>query len=303
MSFTVRNAALEAAGVVRLAGEAGEGAAFGRIADFVVHARSHRARRRHAAADLHRLHRLQRHHRLRQQSVQTLVPVRVRAQSRRDVVRHALRTRRRRCRAPRSPSLPPPSSAARPPASAQLSTTSSRPHSPAISSHVTSRSTDTAPTAITWLRTSMPSSRRSSFAIAPAATRAAVSRADARSSTYRASGKLYFSAPAKIRVSRPRRRHRFMFRRIAFAYRQRFLPVLPVLVLQQDRDRRPNRLPVPHAGDDVRRVASRSSSARRGRSPAGAATIRGRETPAQLRPRPAFPTAPPPALLRATLRQ
>src|ERR1039458_5746994 len=43
----------------------------------------------------------------------------------------------------------------------------------------------------------MPSSRSSSLAMAPAATRAADSRAEARSSTYRASEKLYFTAPAR----------------------------------------------------------------------------------------------------------
>jgi len=41
----------------------------------------------------------------------------------------------------------------------------------------------TDPTAITWLRTSTPNSRKNNFANAPIATRAADSRAEARSRT------------------------------------------------------------------------------------------------------------------------
>ena len=82
-------------------------------------------------------------------------------------------------------------------ASTQPSITSSLAASATISSHAAARFNSTRPTRITWLATSIPSVRSISLASAPAATRAVVSRAEARSSTYRASGKLYFSAPAR----------------------------------------------------------------------------------------------------------
>ena len=49
----------------------------------------------------------------------------------------------------------------------------------------------------TWLWTLTPSAARNSFASAPAATRAAVSRALARSSTLRTSRCPYFSDPTR----------------------------------------------------------------------------------------------------------
>ena len=50
---------------------------------------------------------------------------------------------------------------------------------------------------MTWLRTCTSSSARRALARVPAATRAAVSRADARSSTSRASTSPYFCMPAR----------------------------------------------------------------------------------------------------------
>ena len=50
---------------------------------------------------------------------------------------------------------------------------------------------------MTWLWTLTPSAVRKPFAMEPAATRAAVSRALARSSTLRTSEKPYFCAPAR----------------------------------------------------------------------------------------------------------
>jgi len=50
---------------------------------------------------------------------------------------------------------------------------------------------------VTWLRIVTPSAARNWRATAPAATRAAVSRALARSSTLRASSKPYFCRPAR----------------------------------------------------------------------------------------------------------
>ena len=58
-------------------------------------------------------------------------------------------------------------------------------------------STATPPTSAVNDHTSMPSSRRNARATPPAATRAAVSRADARSSTLRTSSWPYLSAPAR----------------------------------------------------------------------------------------------------------
>ena len=58
-------------------------------------------------------------------------------------------------------------------------------------------STATPPTSAVNDQTSMPSSRRNARATPPAATRAAVSRADARSRTFRTSLKPYLSAPAR----------------------------------------------------------------------------------------------------------
>ncbi len=55
----------------------------------------------------------------------------------------------------------------------------------------------TEPIRITWLWTSTPTARRNSLASAPAATRAAVSRAEARSSTLRTSVNPYFWRPAR----------------------------------------------------------------------------------------------------------
>ena len=59
------------------------------------------------------------------------------------------------------------------------------------------------PSATMWLTIETPSWVRSSLASVPAATRAAVSRADARSSTSRASSKPYLSMPGQVGVPRP----------------------------------------------------------------------------------------------------
>ena len=55
----------------------------------------------------------------------------------------------------------------------------------------------TSPSWTVWLSTSQPSSASSALASAPAATRAAVSLAEARSSTSRASSKPYFCMPTR----------------------------------------------------------------------------------------------------------
>ena len=104
------------------------------------------------------------------------------------------RTRRRRCRLPRAPrrcgrSSPPPR---RGPGSAAATRPPPRGSGVALAG-----STATPPTSAVNDQTSMPSSRRNARATPPAATRAAVSRADARSSTLRTSSWPYLSAPAR----------------------------------------------------------------------------------------------------------
>ena len=71
------------------------------------------------------------------------------------------------------------------------------------------------PTAITWLSTSIPNSRRKSFAIAPAATRAVDSRAEARSRTYRASREVVLQRSGEVGMSGPGRGYALVFRGIA----------------------------------------------------------------------------------------
>ena len=58
-------------------------------------------------------------------------------------------------------------------------------------------SASTSPICTVWLRNSIPSSSSSRLHTAPTATRAAVSRALARSSTLRTSSKSYFTMPAR----------------------------------------------------------------------------------------------------------
>ena len=95
----------------------------------------------------------------------------------------------------------------------------------------------------------------------PAATRAAVSRALARSSTSRMSSWPYFSAPGEVGVTRPRPRDGRRARRPLRSPRRlgvdvhRLLPVDPVAVADQQRDRRAGGLAAPDAGENLRAVA------------------------------------------------
>src|SRR5579884_3680782 len=52
-------------------------------------------------------------------------------------------------------------------------------------------------------------------------------------------------------MARTRRRTALMLFHVARAHRQRFLPVLPVFILQQNGNRRTNALAMPHPGDYV----------------------------------------------------
>jgi len=55
-------------------------------------------------------------------------------------------------------------------------------------------------------------------------------------------------------MPRPRRFHRLVLCRITRLHRQRFLPVLPILVLEQDRNRRPDGQAVVDTGQNMRSV-------------------------------------------------
>ena len=57
-------------------------------------------------------------------------------------------------------------------------------------------------------------------------------------------------------MPRPRRRQLALrvLRAFAVFHRQRFFPILPVAILDPHRDRRPDRLAMPHAGQNVRRI-------------------------------------------------
>ena len=126
----------------------------------------------------------------------------------------------------------------------------------------------TPPTSAVNDQTSIPSSRRKARATAPAATRAAVSRAEARSSTLRTSLKPYLRAPA--RSAWPGRTRvtgvaRLLPPSAALAELRGFLlgerpdlhdprPVLPVAVADQQQDRRAERAAVADPAQDLRPV-------------------------------------------------
>ena len=96
--------------------------------------------------------------------------------------------------------------------------------------------------------------RGSVLQIAPAATRAVVSRADARSRMSRASSRSYLSMP--VRSAWPgRTRVTARLRGVGIALARRgihdLLPVLPVAIVDQHRDRRAERLAGAHAGEEL----------------------------------------------------
>ena len=109
---------------------------------------------------------------------------------------------------------------------------------------------------ITWLAISMPSARNSWRAMAPAATRAAVSRALARSSTSRMSSWSYFRTPAKSawpgrgRVTRRAFAPGAPLRHLGLDV-HRALPVGPVAIADQQRDGCASRLAAPDAGQHL----------------------------------------------------
>src|SRR4029077_17537808 len=64
-------------------------------------------------------------------------------------------------------------------------------------------------------------------------------------------GKIVFESACEIGVARAGRGDRLMFGRIAFAGGERFLPVLPVTILELDRDRRADGDAVAHTREDM----------------------------------------------------
>src|SRR5208283_1658640 len=77
--FSIGNAAFNSASVVVGAGKGCKTGAV-TVTNFIVNGGARRSSGGNAGADLHRLHRLQRHNRSGQQGIETLIPLRVRAQ-------------------------------------------------------------------------------------------------------------------------------------------------------------------------------------------------------------------------------
>ena len=111
------------------------------------------------------------------------------------------------------------------------------------SSAVAARAPSTVPMRVTCERTSTPSARRNALASAPAATRAAVSRADARSSTLRTSVWPNFWIPARSAWPGPRKVD-LLDLRLHRPGVHPLLPVLVVAVLDPQRHRAAERAPV-----------------------------------------------------------
>ena len=107
---------------------------------------------------------------------------------------------------------------------------------------------------VTWLWTSTPSAVRKPRAIEPAATRAAVSRALARSSTLRMSVWPYFWAPTRSAWPGPRQVDLVGLEPLDRPGVHPLLPVGVVAVGDEDGDRAAERAPVAHAGADLDRV-------------------------------------------------
>ena len=189
--LAVGDAAGQPAGVVRAVDPA---AVLVAALDDVVDGRPEPPRLLEAEPELDALDDVDAHDRRGQRGVEPPVPVDVRAEPDRAGRGRRPRRRRRPCRRPSAP---------------RRSGRSSRPRRPGPGSAAARRrprraigvqfagSTATPPTSAVNDQASMPSSRRKARATPPAATRAAVSRAEARSRTLRTSLKPYLRAPAR----------------------------------------------------------------------------------------------------------
>ncbi len=89
-------------------------------------------------------------------------------------------------------------------------------------------------------------------------------------------GQVVFDGAGEVGVAGPGARDGLVLRGIAGFDRQRFSPVLPVGVFDNQGDGRADRAAVPDAGYNTSRGRSRSSCVRRGHSPAGGAKVRDR---------------------------
>ena len=193
-----RHAALEPAGVVRLANVA----ALVVPEDLVVRLRADATGELEAVADRDALHRVDRHHRPREAAVEAVVPRRVRAEP-----GHERRTRapRRRRRGSRSPSArcrsrrPSPRS---PPDRGSGPASRRRRRSPPAAERSRSGAAHRADLEHVAVDASRRARRRNAFASAPTATRAAVSRALARSSTLRHVGVPELEHAGEVGVAR-----------------------------------------------------------------------------------------------------
>ena len=241
-----------------------------------------------AVADLDALDRLDAHQRAGQPGVEPAVPVHVAAQARRQAVGRAPRRRRRGCR--------------RPAVAASISATIAALVAGVDAAHRVGvdrarrrrgpgsdarRGVDRCRCATTWLRRPRrrAPARRNARATAPSATRAAVSRALARSSTGRASSKPYFCMPTRSawpgrgpgqrRVAGQARPSSSASTGSADITVSHFgHSVLPTRIATGP----PMRQPVPDAAERARPRPARTSSGRRGRSRAGAGPARRRPT-------------------------
>ena len=107
----------------------------------------------------------------------------------------------------------------------------------------------------------------------------------------------------QIGVARTRRRHAFVFLRIAGLNRQRLFPILPVAIFEHHGDGRADRLAVMDARKESAPGRFRSSCARRAQSPAGAARVRDPQMPDRPPARPAARKETQPAPRRGILRK
>ena len=186
------HAALGATGATRRASEPVAGRH-----DLVVGERAGCGREREAVADLDTLDRLDPHQRAGQPRVEAAVPVHVRAEPRRQAVHDHLDDAARACRRPCAPGRSGPPSPRRP--RGRGSAPGPRRAGPGPPAGVRR---PRVPRRRRARRRGRPPARptacsRKFVATRPSATRAAVSRAEARSSTGRASSKAYFCMPTR----------------------------------------------------------------------------------------------------------